>query len=287
MSLAKGWIFNHPVTRRVQDGYFENDGIRQHYVMLGEGKLIVLIHGFPEFWYSWRHQIEALSKQYQVVAIDQRGFNDSGKPSSTEGYRVERLVEDVAALIKHLGREKAVIVGHDAGAWLAWHFAALHPELTERLVILSVPHPNAMREELAERGEQYKASEYARVMSKEGAKPMFSTWQISLLLDPLALPLYVAAHRKTDPQAITSFYRLSYPQEPYALDDKLSMIEAPTLVIHGKRDRFLIASGHEHNARWIKYEPKTMMLDADHFVHQEKPAEVSKIIMDWLQDVSK
>ena len=183
----------------------------------------------------------------------------------------------------HLGRKQAVIVGHDAGAWLAWHFAAIHPELTERLVILSVPHPNALREELAERGEQYEASEYARTMSKEGAKPMFRTWQISLLLDPLAFPLYLAADRRTDPDAITSFYRLSYPREPYALDENLTMIEAPTLVIHGKRDRFLIASGHEHNARWLKHEPKTVMLDADHFVHQEKPDEVNKIILDWLK----
>ena len=283
MNLAKNWPLLHPVARRVQDGFFENDGIRLHYVTLGEGPLVVLIHGFPEFWYSWRHQIEAFSANYQVVAIDQRGFNESGRPASTDGYRVERLVEDVAALMLHLGRKQAVIVGHDAGAWLAWHFAAIHPELTERLVILSVPHPNALREELAERGEQYEASGYARTMSKEGAKPMFRTWQISLLLDPLAFPLYLAADRRTDPDAITSFYRLSYPREPYALDEHLGMIETPTLVIHGKRDRFLIASGHEHNARWLKHEPKTVMLDADHFVHQEKPDEVNKIILDWLK----
>jgi pimeloyl-ACP methyl ester carboxylesterase len=273
----------HSVARRVQGGFFENDGIRLHYVTLGEGPLVVLIHGFPEFWYSWRHQIEALSANYQVVAIDQRGFNESGRPASTDGYCVERLVEDVAALMQHLGRKQAVIVGHDAGAWLAWHFASIHPELTDRLIILSVPHPNALREELLERGEQYKASEYARTMSKEGAKPMFRTWQISLLLDPLAFPLYLAADRRTDPDAITSFYRLSYPREPYALDENLAMIEAPTLVIHGKRDRFLIASGHEHNARWLKHEPKTVMLDADHFVHQEKPDEVNRIILDWLK----
>ncbi len=283
MNLAKNWPLLHPGARRVQGGFFENDGIRLHYVTLGKGPLVVLIHGFPEFWYSWRHQIEALSANYQVVAIDQRGFNESGRPASTDGYRVERLVEDVAALMQHLGRKQAVIVGHDAGAWLAWHFAAIHPELTERLIILSVPHPNALREELAERGEQYKASGYARTMSKEGAKPMFRTWQISLLLDPLAFPLYLAADRRTDPDAITSFYRLSYPREPYALDENLTMIEAPTLVIHGKRDRFLIASGHEHNARWLKHEPKTVMLDADHFVHQEKPDEVNRIILDWLK----
>jgi len=282
MSFAKNWIFNHPVTRRVKDGYFENDGIHQHYVTLGEGDLVVFIHGIPEFWYSWRHQIEALSKHYQVVALDQRGFNESGKPASKDGYRVEKLVEDVAALIKHLGRKQAVIVGHDAGAWTAWHFAAQHPELTSWLVILSVPHPNAMREELAEHGAQHRASEYARTMQKDGAKPMFRTWQISLLLDRAAFPLYLAADRGTDPEAITSFYQFNYPREPYALDETLPMIEVPTLVIHGKRDRFLLASGHEHNARWLKHEPKTVMLDADHFVHQEKPDEVNKIILDWL-----
>lgn len=281
------WIFAHPVSRRVKDSYFENDGIRQHYVTLGEGDLVVFIHGLPEFWYSWRHQIEALSKQYQVVALDQRGFNKSAKPVSKEGYRVEKLVEDVAALIKHLGRKQAVIVGHDAGAWVAWHFAALHPELTSRLVILSVPHPNAMREELAERGAQYQASEYARVMAKDGAKPMFRPWQISLLLDPAAFPLYLAADLGTDSNAITSFYQFNYPREPYALDETLLMIEAPTLVIHGKRDKYLLASGHEHNARWLKHEPKTVMLDANHFAHQEKPDEVNKIILDWLQDVSE
>ena len=113
MNLAKNWPLLHSVARRVQGGFFENDGIRLHYVTLGEGPLVVLIHGFPEFWYSWRHQIEALSADYQVVAIDQRGFNESGRPASTDGYRVERLVEDVAALMQHLGRKQAVIVGAD------------------------------------------------------------------------------------------------------------------------------------------------------------------------------
>lgn len=283
MSFAKRWMFNHPVTRQVNDGFFENDGIKLHYVTLGKGPLVVLIHGLPEFWYSWRQQIDALSANYQVVAIDQRGFNESEKPQTKEGYRVERLVEDVAALIKHLGRDQAVIVGHDAGAWTAWHFAAQHPELTSRLVILSVPHPNAMREELSEHGAQHAASEYARKMQAEGARPMFRPWQIGLLMDMPALPLYWSADKVTDPEAITSFYQLNYPREPYELDENLPVIEAPTLVIHGKRDRFLLASGHDHNAHWLKHAPTTVMLDADHFVHQEKPAEVNKIILDWLR----
>lgn len=283
MSFAKRWMFNHPVTWRVNDGFFENDGIKLHYVTLGKGPLVVLIHGLPEFWYSWRHQIDALSANYQVVAIDQRGFNESDKPTPKEGYRVERLVEDVAALIKHFGRDQAVIVGHDAGAWTAWHFAAQHPELTGRLVILSVPHPNAMREELSKHGAQHAASEYARKMQAEGARPMFRPWQIGFLMDMPALPLYWSADRCTDPDAITSFYQLNYPCEPYALNETMPIIEAPTLVIHGKRDRFLLASGHDHNNRWLKHEPTTVMLDADHFVHQEKPAEVNKIILDWLR----
>jgi pimeloyl-ACP methyl ester carboxylesterase len=140
-----------------------------------------------------------------------------------------------------------------------------------------------MREELSEHGAQHAASEYARKMQVEGARPMFRPWQIGLLMDMPALPLYWSADKGTDPEAITSFYQLNYPREPYALDKNLPIIEAPTLVIHGKRDRFLLASGHDHNVRWLKHEPTTVMLDADHFVHQEKPAEVNKIILDWLR----
>ena len=105
---------------RVKHGYAESQGVKIHYASLGEGPLVVMIHGFPDFWYSWRHQMEALSDRFQVVAIDQRGYNLSDKPKGVENYDVRLLVGDVAAVIRHLGRDKATIVGHDWGGVVAW-----------------------------------------------------------------------------------------------------------------------------------------------------------------------
>jgi pimeloyl-ACP methyl ester carboxylesterase len=283
MNFTKSWAFSHPVAKRVHDSFFENDGIKHNYVTLSEGPLVVLIHGIPEFWYSWRYQIEALSTKYKVVAIDQRGFNKSSRPASTDGYRVQHLVEDVEAVICHFGQKQAVIVGHDAGAWVAWHFAAAHPEMADSLIVLSVPHPNAFREELSQNPVQHRASEYARKMQTPDAHPLFRVGPIGVLRDLIAAPLYLEAELGTDPQAILAFYQLNYPRAPYALDESLKPIEAQTLVIHGKKDQYLLASGHARNVRWLKHEPQTVMLDAEHFVHQEKPDEVNQIILDWLK----
>src|SRR5262245_56081359 len=96
-----------------EDGYADSNGVKIHYVTLGKGPLVVMIHGFPDYWYSWRDQMTALSKHFQVVAIDQRGYNLSDKPKGVENYTVDKLAGDVDAVLKHLKCEKAVLVGHD------------------------------------------------------------------------------------------------------------------------------------------------------------------------------
>jgi len=186
------------------------------------------------------------------------------------------------ALIAHLGYERAIIVGHDTGAWLAWHVAALHPQVVERLIILSVPHPNAMRHALVQGGAQYQASAYAKQMQQPGAKALFRPWQLSMLFDRWALPLYLFADMGTDLAAITAFYRHNYPREPFAYDDTFPIITAPTLIIHGSRDTALLTSSHDTNRQWLAHDPTFVVLDAGHFVHQEQPAEVNQIIVDWL-----
>src|SRR6185503_10050955 len=119
------------VYERVRDGYAENDGVRIHYAVLGRrGPLIVMIHGFPDFWYTWRDQMAGLSRHYEVAAIDQRGYNLSDKPQGVERYDLLVLANDVAAVIRALGHEKAVIVGHDWGGAVAWLFAMFHPDMT-------------------------------------------------------------------------------------------------------------------------------------------------------------
>ena len=128
--------------------YINVNGIRLHYMEEGEGELVILLHGFPEFWYGWIKQIPVLSKQYRVVAPDMRGYNLSDKPKAVSAYSIEILAKDIAELIKGLGAEKAIVVGHDWGAAVAWAVASYYPELVKKLAILNVPHPEEMSKAL-------------------------------------------------------------------------------------------------------------------------------------------
>ena len=128
------------VDTAVRHGFANVNGIRLHYAESGAGdNLVILLHGFPEFWYSWRHQLRALGENHHVVAPDMRGYNLSDKPSRVEDYRIEVLVEDVIGLIKHFGAESAAIVAHDWGAGVAWALAQKHPQRVSRLAVLQVP----------------------------------------------------------------------------------------------------------------------------------------------------
>lgn len=123
-----------------QHQYAELNGIKYHYVEAGEGPLIVLMHGFPEFWYSWRKQIPVLAQAgFKVVAPDMRGYNETDKPEGVANYDIELIQQDMIALVKHLGYEKAVIVGHDWGGGVAWQLGQDHPEIIDKLIILNCP----------------------------------------------------------------------------------------------------------------------------------------------------
>ena len=152
---------------RVEHGYADSDGVKIHYASLGEGPLVVMIHGFPDFWYTWREQVDALSSDFKVVAIDTRGYNKSDKPEGVASHAMPLLVGDVAAVIRHLGRDKAIIVGHDWGGIVAWQFALNVPEMTSRLVILNLPHPNGLTRELRTNPQQYENSAYARAFQEK------------------------------------------------------------------------------------------------------------------------
>ncbi|HKR60119.1 MAG TPA: alpha/beta hydrolase, partial [Pyrinomonadaceae bacterium] len=115
------------------------NGIRLHYAEAGKGNLVIFLHGFPEFWYSWRHQLKALAPHFHVVAPDLRGYNLSDKPTKVEDYRLEVIVEDVICLIDHFGARQAAIVGHDWGAGVSWALAQKYPERVSKLVVLQVP----------------------------------------------------------------------------------------------------------------------------------------------------
>jgi pimeloyl-ACP methyl ester carboxylesterase len=155
-------VLNADLLDEVTHGYADNNGVKIHYVKTGQGPLVVMIHGFPDYWYTWRQQINALKENFTVVAMDQRGYNLSGQPEGIAQYAMPNLVGDVAAVIKHQGASSATVVGHDWGGAVAWQVAFNLPQMVDNLVILNLPHPSGMAREMAINEEQQKNSGYAR-----------------------------------------------------------------------------------------------------------------------------
>ena len=156
------------------EDYVDSGGVRIHCVSLGRGEapLLVMIHGFPDFWYTWRAQMPALANDFHVVAIDQRGYNLSGQPAGVENYTIGKLVGDLTAVVKHFGPGKAVIVGHDWGGMVAWSFAMTHPELTDRLIVLNLPHPRGLIRELATNPAQHRRTASTPVIFRSPTRPL-------------------------------------------------------------------------------------------------------------------
>ncbi|HET8674673.1 MAG TPA: alpha/beta hydrolase [Blastocatellia bacterium] len=271
--------------KRVEHGYADSNGVKIHYASLGKGPLVVMIHGFPDFWYSWRDQMEALSANYQVVAIDQRGYNLSDKPKGVENYDMMLLVGDVAAVIKHLGRDKAIIVGHDWGGIVAWTLAMAKPDLVEKLIILNLPHPKGLRRELATNAQQQKNSQYARNFQKEDAHKMLTAQGLSgWVKDPEAKKKYIEAFNRSDFEAMLNYYKRNYPREPYTDDaSPMPKVKASVLMIHGLNDQALLAGALNNTWEWLEKDLTLVTIPgAGHFVQQDASDMVTRTIRMWL-----
>src|ERR687883_250801 len=125
----------------LQHRFANVNGIRMHYVTAGEGPLILFLHGFPEFWYSWRYQIPFFAEHFKVVAPDMRGYGDTEKPNEISEYKIDKVVKDIVELIHSLSKERAIVVGHDWGGVISWSIAMNEPSVVEKLVIMNAPHP--------------------------------------------------------------------------------------------------------------------------------------------------
>src|SRR6204780_2438980 len=161
--------------------YAEVNGVKLHYVEQGKGPLILFLHGFPEFWYAWKDLLPEFAKSHHAVAVDMRGYNLSSMPESVDAYQVPILVEDVRALAEKLGAKKFVLVGHDWGGVIAWAFAAAHPEMLEKLVIVNAPHPVVFARELANNPDQQKASAYFNLFTSPAAESTLSQDDFAVL----------------------------------------------------------------------------------------------------------
>lgn len=269
---------------RVEHRFADNDGVAIHYATLGRrGPLVVMLHGFPDFWYSWRDQMQALAPRYRVAALDQRGYNLSDKPAGVEHYGLGDLVGDVAAVIRDMGEERAVVVGHDWGGAVAWTFAMARPEMTAGLVILNLPHPRGLLRELRENPAQRAASEYARVFQQASGGAGLTADGLALwVTDPAARARYVEAFRRSDIEAMLNYYKANYPREPYA-DLPLPAVQAPVLMIHGLADPFLLPGALDGTWQWVAGHFTLFTVPgAGHFVQQDASRQVSRRLLHWL-----
>jgi epoxide hydrolase 4 len=289
MQNTKSPILPNDIDKYVTHHYADNNGVRIHYVTIGEGQTsIVMIHGFPDFWYTWRNQMIALMSKYQVAAIDLRGYNLSDKPQGGEYYLMRHLISDIQAVIRHLEKDKVIIMGHDWGGAIAWFFAMYFPTMTERLIVLDFPHPNGFVRELAQNSQQQKQSAYARDFQQEGAHKQLTPESLSAWVhDPVARERYIEAFRRSDFEAMLQYYKQNYPRQPYQ-DAKLNLpqlnkVQAPVLQIHGLQDQWLLPGGLNSTWEWLENSWTLLTIpQAGHFVQHDAADLVSRTIENWL-----
>jgi pimeloyl-ACP methyl ester carboxylesterase len=277
------------------------NGVRLHYVAAGSGPLMVFLHGFPEFWYEWRHQLPEFAADHTVVAPDLRGFNLSDKPAELAAYRMSVVAEDIRQLIGALGHRKATLVAHDWGGSVAWYLAARHPEVIERLVIVNAPHPATFARELAANPAQRAASAYFAPLVSPGIEEKLIANDYQWLVDtfarraPAGLPLdaaTLARYREAwgRPGAITgglNYYRVStltrQSREAAAVPAAAGMkVTVPTLVVWGMSDVALLPGMLEGLEEFVPDLTIERIPEGTHWVVHEFPTRVNGAIRGFL-----
>jgi epoxide hydrolase 4 len=273
------------------------NGVRLHYVEAGDGPLVVLLHGFPEFWYSWHRQIPALAAAgFRVIAVDQRGYNESDKPPGVGSYRLDLLTADVAGLIAHADRQKAHIVGHDWGGAVAWAVAMQRPEVVDKLVVLNAPHPAAFFRELRT-PRQLLRSWYVLFFQLPVLPEMFlrrgnySFLDRALLDEPVRPDAFSAEDVRlykealSRPGALTAAINYYRAALRYRRDAQRAIrrITAPTLLLWGERDRYLGLALTEGLEPWVPDLRIRTIPDASHWVQNDSPEQVNQALLAFLR----
>lgn len=261
-----------------------------------DGPLVLLLHGFPDFWYGWRHQIDGLANAgYRVWAPDQRGYNQSDKPDGIAAYNVDHLAADIVGLIQAAGHEKAFVVGHDWGGGVAWWTAIRYPQHVEKLVILNSPHPAVLRKQFSQNRRQLLKSWYMFAFQiprlpewltlRNGAKTGRNALRDSSrpgTFSEADLDLYEAAWRQ--PGAMTgmvNWYRAAFQHSPQRPAD--NRVHIPTRIIWGAHDAFLSRELATLSAAYGDNVDVHYFEEATHWVQHEEPERVNRLIGEFLQ----
>lgn len=285
--------------------YADVNGIRLHYVKAGQGRLILFVHGFPEFWYAWKDQLAEFGRDHLAVAPDMRGYNLSSKPEGVEHYEISHMVADLRALAKSLGHERFTLVAHDWGGGVAWSLAMRHPECLEKLIIVNSPHPATFERELAHNPAQQAASQYMLFFRSSKAEAALSANNYAALVDTVMTAglkkghfteadreAYIAAW--SQPGALTgslNWYRAARIGPPTATDPRARSFEqdlasntvtVPTLVIWGEKDKALVKENLDGLEQYVPDLTVRRIPDGSHWVVHEQPAVVAGYIREFI-----
>ncbi len=282
------------------------NGARFHVVDIGDGPAVLLLHGFPTFWWTWRDQLTALAAAgYRAIAMDLRGYGGSDHPP--EGYDPRTLSADVAGVIRSMGVQEAVIVGHGWGGLVAWSTAVLEPEVVRAIVPVSMPHPRTLRRALLTDGSQRAAMRYAigfqwpflperSLTARDGerVRDLLSEWSLddSWLDDATADTFRSAFLRWPTAHTAVEYHRWAARSSirPDGIS-YMSLMEAPVqravLQLHGAQDPMMLASSVEGSDAYVRAPYTRIDLETGHFPHEEQPEQFTAALTDWLRDVER
>ncbi len=274
--------------------FIPTNGIRLHCIDAGseDGPLVIFLHGYPEFWYSWRHQIRYFAERgFRVLAPDQRGYNLSDKPRGLSAYRLDVLAADVIGLLDHLRREKAFVVGHDWGGVVAWWLGMQYPERLHKLAFLNMPHPTVMRQHLRHNPEQRRRSRYVfffqlpwlpeRSMRKnnwEMARKALLKTSLPGTFTEEDIQQYVQAWSQPGAAtAMINWYRAALRRKSRPRRDSIR-VPVPTLLIWGAQDRFLGQEMVQPSIELCDNGQVERIDEATHWVQQDVPDKVNRLL---------
>ncbi|OQV23880.1 Epoxide hydrolase 4 [Hypsibius exemplaris] len=285
-----------------QHGYLNlPNGIRIHYVAAGNEKnpLLLLLHGFPEFWFSWRNQIRHFSDRYRVVAVDLRGFGDSSKPTDEHAYELTKMAEDVKLIVEGLGRKSCVLAGHDWGGFIAWGVASKYPDLVDKLIVMNATHPTVFWKFLMKNPKQFLMSWYIFMfqlpllpefyighddfveLEAFLTKPPTGMKPGSITAEELDAYKYTFSEPKSLTAAI-SFYR-NFSRKRDSEPIRWQPVPCPVLVIWGAADAFLCSELALLSGQYTSGQFEVKYLDGiSHWVQMEAPDEVNRTMDQFL-----
>jgi epoxide hydrolase 4 len=297
IAFARSYLVKTAVEIPLDTIIFRNGVVSLHAIAAGpkDGPVVVLLHGFPEFWYGWRRQIEPLAAAgFRVIVPDQRGYNLSSKPSGAAAYALTELVSDVIAIADQLGQEKIFLAGHDWGAAVAWSTALLHPQRIAKLVVLNVPHPSVMRKFLSTRPRQFLRSWYMFFFQLPWLpEALFSAFNFrvgarSLLRSsrPGTFSAEDLAQYRTawsQPGSLTAminWYRALFRTR---IKFQNKIVRVPTRILWGERDDFLLTEMAHESLRYCTNAELFTFANATHWLQHEEPARVSDLLIDFFR----